>query len=143
MAEVKEHIAAPRMYIGVLIALMILLVATIITAFIDLDAWTTAHHLGAGWNTVVALLIAMLKAALIALFFMHLKYASRLTWVFASAGVVWLGIMLTLTMSDYFTRNHPPGVNAKGEPNYIVEPAPPGHPSPRIDNYPGQPGSYH
>ena len=45
-------------------------------------------------NPIVALSIAVLKATLVVLFFMHLKYGTRLTWVIAGAAVFWLGILL-------------------------------------------------
>jgi cytochrome c oxidase subunit 4 len=120
MPEQKEHLLSPQTYINVLLSLMALLIITIVMAFVDLDGWTHAHHLGAGWNTAIALTIAIIKAALIALFFMHLKHGSRTTWVFAAAGFVWLSIMLGLTMTDYFTRNDPAGISAKGEPKYML-----------------------
>ena len=56
------------------------------------------------WNTPVALFIAVTKAVLVVLFFMHAKYSTRLTWVVALAGVFWLGMLLALTMGDYVTR---------------------------------------
>jgi cytochrome c oxidase subunit 4 len=65
-------------------------------AFIDLG--------GIG-NVAVALTIAVIKAALVALYFMHLRYSSRLTMVFAAAGIFWLGIMIALTLSDYLSRD--------------------------------------
>jgi cytochrome c oxidase subunit IV len=52
----------------------------------------------------VALSIAVLKATLVVLFFMHLKYGTRLTWVVAGAAVFWLGILLLLILSDYAAR---------------------------------------
>ncbi|HZL33792.1 MAG TPA: cytochrome C oxidase subunit IV family protein [Tepidisphaeraceae bacterium] len=137
MPEQQEHLVAPRLYLAVLIALMILLIITVVTAFINLDA------LGSGWNTIIAVTIAVLKGLLILLFFMHVRYASRLTVVFAAAGFVWLGIMLTLTMSDYLTRNHPPGINPKGEPRYIAEPEPTGSKPPQLDVSPAEHGAYH
>lgn len=64
-----------------------------------------AAHLNLGpLNTVVAMFISILKAALIALFFMHLRYSKPLLWVFAGAGIFWLGIMFALALSDYLTR---------------------------------------
>jgi hypothetical protein len=51
---------------------------------------------------------------------MHLKYGPRLTWVFAAAGFVWLSILLTLTLTDYLTRNHPAEANFHGEPHYLL-----------------------
>ena len=55
-------------------------------------------------NPVVALSIAILKATLVVLLFMHLKYGTRLTWVVAGASVFWLGILLLLILSDYAAR---------------------------------------
>ena len=122
MAEQKEHLLAVRTCVMVLAALMGLLVLTIGAAFVNIDHWTTAHGLGSGWNTAIALTIAILKGLLILLFFMHVRYGSRIIWAFSAAGFVWLMIMLSLTMTDYFSRNHPPGVSAKGEPRYILPP---------------------
>lgn len=119
MAEHEEHVVSPVIYIAVLVTLMVLLTLTLIAAFVDLDKLIAGeHHSGtAYWNMTVALLIAICKAFLIILFFMHVKYGSRLTWAFAAAGFVWLGIMMTLSMSDYFTRNYPAG-SPKSSPNY-------------------------
>jgi cytochrome c oxidase subunit 4 len=55
-------------------------------------------------NVIVALTIATFKAALVILFFMHVKYSSRLTWAVVVGSVFWLGILLVLTFSDYLTR---------------------------------------
>jgi cytochrome c oxidase subunit 4 len=119
MAEHEEHIVSPVIYLIVLVLLMLLLTLTLIAAFVDLDKVIAGpNHSGtAYWNMTVAILIAICKAALIILFFMHVKYGSRLTWAFAMAGFVWLGIMMTLSMSDYFTRGYPAG-SPKSSPNY-------------------------
>lgn len=76
------------------LALMILLVLTWGVAQLDLGLT----------NTIVAMIIAVTKMALVILFFMHVKYNSRLTWVFAGAGFVWFLIMITFTLTDYITR---------------------------------------
>ena len=55
-------------------------------------------------NTVVALGIAVIKATLVVLFFMHVKYSTRLTWAVVAGSVFWLGILFLLTFSDYLTR---------------------------------------
>jgi cytochrome c oxidase subunit 4 len=55
-------------------------------------------------NTVAAMTIAVLKAVVVVLFFMHVKYSTRLTWVVVIGGVFWLGILLVLLFSDYLTR---------------------------------------
>jgi cytochrome c oxidase subunit 4 len=56
-------------------------------------------------HTVIGLTIAVTKASLVILFFMHLFYSSRLTWVVALSGLVWLGILISYTMNDYMTRS--------------------------------------
>ena len=55
-------------------------------------------------NTIAALGIAVFKATLVVLFFMHVRYSSRLTWAVVIGSVFWLGILLALTMADYLTR---------------------------------------
>ncbi len=90
-----EHVVVPRStYFGVYIALVVLTVLTTTVAFFDLGLA----------NPVVALSIAILKATLVVLFFMHLKYGTRLMWVVAGASVFWLLILLLLILSDYGTR---------------------------------------
>ena len=83
-------------YLAVFVALLALTALTTGVAFIDLG--------GIG-NVAVALTIAVIKAVLVALYFMHLRYSSRLTRVFAAAGIFWLGIMIALTLSDYLSRD--------------------------------------
>jgi len=75
----------------------VLLVCTYLTwqvAFFDLGAL----------NTIAALTIAVFKAVIVVLFFMHVKYSSRLTWVVVTGSVFWLLILLALTFNDYLTR---------------------------------------
>jgi cytochrome c oxidase subunit 4 len=68
-----------------------------------LTVWVSYLDLGP-MNTVVAISIAVVKALLVALYFMHLKYSSRLTWVFAVAGFVWLVLLIGLTLADFESR---------------------------------------
>ena len=90
-----ETIVPTRVYYSVFMALLILTFLTTAVAFVDLGFF----------SPVVALTIAIVKASLVVLFFMHLRYNTRLTWVVAGAGVFWLGILLALTLSDYMTRS--------------------------------------
>jgi cytochrome c oxidase subunit 4 len=75
-------------------ALMALLAMTWSIGYIDLGMF----------NVIVALAIAIIKALLVVLFFMHIKGDSRVLHLAASIGVIWLLVMLALTLSDYFTR---------------------------------------
>ncbi len=97
-----QHIAATRTYIIVWASLLALLLATVVAATFDLGPF----------NLVVSLVIAIIKALLVILFFMHVRWASRVTWVFAGAAFLWLGIMMILTSSDYVTRGSMPGGRA-------------------------------
>jgi cytochrome c oxidase subunit IV len=83
-----------RVYYRVYGALLALTLLTIGVAYLDLGPL----------NVVLALGIAICKASLVMLFFMHLRYSSRLTWVIAGAGMLWLAYLLIFTLSDYFTR---------------------------------------
>ncbi|HJQ67903.1 MAG TPA: cytochrome C oxidase subunit IV family protein [Blastocatellia bacterium] len=90
----SEHIVSRKVYIVIFIALIILTGVTYLVARVDLGRF----------NAIVALTIAVFKAMLVVLYFMHVRYSSRLTWVFVGAGFFWLGIMIALTLSDYSTR---------------------------------------
>jgi len=90
----SEHIVSKKIYYSIFATLMVLTGVTIAVAFIDLGRL----------NTVVALTIAIFKATLVVLYFMHVRYSSRLTWVFVGAGFFWLAILVVLTLGDYATR---------------------------------------
>ena len=80
------------------VSLVVLLGLTVALAYLHL-----------GWfNPFIAVSIAVIKAVIIVLYFMHVRYSPRLVWVFAAAGVFWLGIMFALTLSDYLTRGYLP-----------------------------------
>ena len=89
-----ERVVQPPTYYRVFAALIALTVLTVGVSFLDLGAW----------HTVAGLVFGAAKAALVILFFMHLLYSGRLLWIVLGAGLFWLGIMLALTLTDYFTR---------------------------------------
>ena len=97
----SEHVVSIKLYSAIFGALLVMTLATAGAAFIDL---------GGNLNTVVAMLIAACKALLVILFFMHVRYSSRLTWVFVGAGFFWLMILLSLTLADVLTRRWLPTV---------------------------------
>ena len=95
----KEHIGIP----GYLVVFAILVVGTIVTYYVsllDLDG-----VLFSGANTLVALLIAFFKMTVVVLYFMHVRWQSRLIWLSAVAGFFWMAIMFAYTMQDYLTRS--------------------------------------
>ncbi|HEX9657446.1 MAG TPA: cytochrome C oxidase subunit IV family protein [Bacteroidota bacterium] len=88
-------IVPTKTYYKVAVSLLVLFTLTVVIAYVDLGPW----------NIIVALIIATVKALFVVLYFMHVRYSSRVTWVFAIAGFFWLIILFTFTMSDYLTRS--------------------------------------
>lgn len=104
----SHHIIPVSVYLKVFGALMVLLVLTVLVALEDFS-------MRIGWgpaNIIIAMSIAVVKAALVILFFMHVKYSSRLTQFFVAIAFLFLCIMFFFTFSDYFSRNWIPQVSA-------------------------------
>jgi cytochrome c oxidase subunit 4 len=109
MQEAKHKIDSIRTYLLIYLALMALLIATVVAGMIDLGRW----------NVVIALAIAVVKALLVILFFMHVRHSSRQTWIFASASFLWLALLLIGTTGDYATRPEPiPNSGAQEQPTH-------------------------
>jgi cytochrome c oxidase subunit IV len=89
-----EHVDSVKTYALVWIALLILTGVTTAVAYIDL----------AQFSVVAALAIAVCKMLLVALFFMHVRHSTQLTKLVVLGGLMWLGILLTLSMADFVTR---------------------------------------
>ncbi len=95
----EPHVVSLGLYAIVFGVLVVGTILTFLTAQIDLD-W-----LFPGANTLLALLIAFTKMAFVVLYFMHVRWSSRLIWITALAGFFWLAIMFAFTMQDYLTRS--------------------------------------
>lgn len=91
----SEHIVQPRIYIAIFLALMVGTALTLVAAFFDFPG---------PLNAVVALTIATVKATLVVLYFMHVRYSGRLIWLVIASALLWLAIMFAITFSDYWTR---------------------------------------
>ena len=91
----SEHIVPRKTYFSVFIALLVFTAMTVFAANQDFGRM----------NDVVAMTIAVTKMMLVLLFFMHVRYSSRLIWVIVSAMFFWLLILLLLTMPDYTSRD--------------------------------------
>ena len=96
----SEHIVSKTIYFLIFGALMVLTVVTY---------WVALYDFGA-LNVVIALAVAVTKAVLVVLFFMHVRYSTRLTKIVVIAGFFWLAILIVLTLADYFTRSGSSGV---------------------------------
>src|SRR6202162_866653 len=97
----SEHIVYPRVYITIFLALMVGTGLMVVAAFQDFPG---------PLNAVVALTIAVVKATLVVLYFMHVRYSSRLIWLIIGSGLFWLAILFALTISDYWTRSWLPPI---------------------------------
>jgi len=86
-------VTGPRTYALVLVALLVLTAITVTAAGINFGPY----------NTVIALIIASLKASLVALFFMHLRH-DRLSAVIFVSGLLFLAVFLIFTLFDINTR---------------------------------------
>jgi cytochrome c oxidase subunit 4 len=90
-----HHIVSRSTYYIVFAWLVVLLVLTVAAARVDLGVW----------NVPAALAIAVVKAVLIVLFFMHVRYGSPLVRLFAAGGFFWLLIMLAFIVADVRARS--------------------------------------
>ena len=91
----SEHIVHPRVYIAIFLVLMAGTGLTVVAAFRDFPG---------PLNAVVALTIAVVKATFVVLYFMHVRYSSRLIALVIAAALFWMALLFALTISDYSTR---------------------------------------
>ena len=92
---VSEHIVSIKVYLVIFFSLLLGTALTVFAAFYDFP-WQL--------NTILALTIASVKATLVVLYFMHVRYSNRLVWVIVISALFWMGILFALTFSDYATR---------------------------------------
>jgi cytochrome c oxidase subunit 4 len=91
----SEHIVPVKVYVSIFLALMVGTAITVLSAF---------QNFPGSLNVIVAMTIAVGKAILVVLYFMHLRYSARLIWVIVASALFWMGILFALTFSDYWTR---------------------------------------
>jgi len=90
----SDHVVPVRVYLIIFFTLMVLTALTVRVAFTDLGPM----------NNVIMLGIAITKATLVVLYFMHVRYSDRLTWILVSTGFVFVVLMVLITMSDPLSR---------------------------------------
>src|ERR1019366_3021336 len=116
-----DHKDPLKSYLAVFAALMGLLALTLFAYTIPFEEY---HLPGTNidlsfMNTAVALTIATIKALMVVLVFMHLRHSTKLTWIVASAGFLWLGVLMGFTFTDYLTRSAiPEAMKAPMPPAY-------------------------
>jgi cytochrome c oxidase subunit 4 len=87
-------VVSRRTYFFTFLALLALTLTTTLVGFLDLGPF----------STVVAVILAACKASLIAIFFMHALFESKVIRVVLAGGVIWVAILISLTVADYVTR---------------------------------------
>ena len=91
----SEHIVPVRIYVTIFLVLLVGTALTVWAAFQDFP-WKL--------NTIVAMTIATTKATLVVLYFMHVRYSTRLVWVIIAAALFWMAILFAFTLADFYTR---------------------------------------
>jgi cytochrome c oxidase subunit 4 len=91
----SEHIVPVRVYVAIFLALLVGTAVTVVAAF---------YNFPGQLNTIIALTIASVKATLVVLYFMHVRYSSRLIWVIVASALFWMALLFAFTFSDYLTR---------------------------------------
>lgn len=99
----EHHGPTVKMYFAIFFALATLTVVTVLAARFDF-APMMGVQMGGFVNNIVALGIAVTKASLVVLFFMHVRYESKLVGLAVVASVIWLAFLILITVSDYLTR---------------------------------------
>lgn len=94
VAHAEHHVVPRNIYYAIFVTLLVLTGVTVAVAYVDLGPL----------NAVVAIAIACVKALIVVLYFMHVKYGTRLVKLTVIAGIYWMGILLALTLGDYLTR---------------------------------------
>lgn len=92
--EREHHVVSPKIYLVIIATLLVLTATTVGASYIEMGIF----------NPIVALAIAALKMVLVVLFFMHVKYSTKLTQLTVLAGLFTFLILVGMTLSDYFTR---------------------------------------
>jgi cytochrome c oxidase subunit 4 len=102
--ESEHHVVSPLLYLAILACLLVCTGLTVLASFFDLGEWHIAQGLTLFWNPVVALAIACTKMTLVVLFFMHVKYSTKLTKLTVLSGVFVFLALIGMTLADYMSR---------------------------------------
>jgi len=94
MEEMQHHIVSPVVYVVILCCLLVGTALTVWASYVDLGVW----------NPIIAIAIAVTKATLVVLYFMHVKYSTKLTKLTVGAGLFTFLALIGMTLSDYISR---------------------------------------
>lgn len=92
--EHGHHIVGPRVYVAILVCLLVATASTVWASYLELGVW----------NPVIALAIATAKATLVILYFMHVRYSTKLTMLVIFSAAFMFFVLIGMTLADYVTR---------------------------------------
>jgi cytochrome c oxidase subunit 4 len=90
----EHHITSPVVYVVIFGILLVFTAITVGASYVEMGVW----------NPVVALAIGVVKASLVVLFFMGVKYSTRLTMLTVGAGIFTFLALISMTLADYISR---------------------------------------
>jgi cytochrome c oxidase subunit IV len=111
----QGHVVDKKIYFLIFGSLLAMTAVTTGMAYVDLGQW----------NTIVALIIACCKATLVVLFFMHLRWSPDLMRIVLLSALLWLAILISLTTTDFFSRDWTPVPQGWKESRLLLPPTPP------------------
>ena len=89
-----HHVVSPRVYIVVFLCLLVFTGLTVGASYIEMGVF----------NPIAAIGIACIKMVLVILFFMHVKYTTKLTMLTVASGFFMFGVLISMTLADYISR---------------------------------------
>jgi len=92
--ELEHHVVSPKIYLAIVLILLVLTATTVGASYVEMGVF----------NPIVALAIAAVKMTLVVLFFMHVKYSTKLTKLTVASGVFTFLVLVGMTLADYVTR---------------------------------------
>jgi cytochrome c oxidase subunit 4 len=94
MEEAAHHVVSPRIYVVIFLALLFFTALTVGASYVEMGIF----------NPIAAILIACIKAVIVVLFFMHVKYSSKLTKLTVFCGLFTFMALVGMTLADYISR---------------------------------------
>jgi cytochrome c oxidase subunit 4 len=94
MEAASHHVVSPRIYVVIFLLLLLFTGLTVGASYVEMGIF----------NPIAAILIACIKAVIVVLFFMHVKYSSKLTKLTVFCGIFTFLALIGMTLADYISR---------------------------------------
>ena len=94
LLETQHHVVSPKIYVAVFLSLLVFTGLTVGASYIEMGVF----------NPIVAIAIACIKMVLVVLFFMHVRYSTKLTMLTVGCGFFMFLVLISMTLADYISR---------------------------------------